>query len=430
MSTATGIDLGPSSCVLVGARQGSTGADVRAVHAMDPAEWPVDGFRLADALRSVRRLHRFPRNARVIAWQLASPVTPDDPRCQSLLKPILDAGFHVEAVLTPSEALARLAESRPRPHQGSVAWLSINVHGAAIVIMRGPELLFSRTLRWNYKGSLPTVREQLLQRYTLVSHLAPELQRGIKLARAKYATNVDTVITCGNLPELRSLTMPLIEEINLEVETLDSADGLASLGAVAQAKLSDMAPAIRLAAVAALLPVHRSKVFGVPLRFAAAMLLAMAMVGAYLMQLRPATSPDPVGTLEAVSPVETLPASDPTPTAPSSGSGAADVPVSGIGSRPPAVEPLVSRPLPKVPPLTSILIDSGRRFAMFGRSIVGVGDAVGPRVVARIDPNAVVLQEPSGSSITILLRPELSDAVNSRLFAGHRSPSTRTYAVR
>src|SRR5688572_20158282 len=146
MSTATGIDLGPSSCALVGARQGSNGADVTAVHAIDPAEWPVDGFLLADALRAVRRQHRFPRDARVIAWQLSTPVTPDDPRCQSLLKPILEAGFQVEAVLTPSEALARLAESIPRPHQGSVAWLSINVHGAAIVIMRGTELLFSRTL--------------------------------------------------------------------------------------------------------------------------------------------------------------------------------------------------------------------------------------------------------------------------------------------
>ena len=417
MSTATGIDLGPSSCALVGARQGSTGADVTAVHAIDPAEWPVDGFRLADALRSVRRQHRFPRDARVIAWQLATPVTPDDPRCQSLLKPIVDAGFHVEAVLTPSEALARLAESRPRPYPGSVAWLSINVHGAVIVIMRGPELLFSRTLRWNYKPSLPTVREQLLQRYTLVSHIAPELQQGIKLTRAKYATNVDTVITCGNLPELRSLTMPLIEEINMEVETLDSADGLASLGAVAQAKLADMAPAIRLAAVAALFPVHRPRVFGVPLRFAAAaMVLAMAVIGAYLIQMRPA---------------EALPPRDPTPTAPSSGSGAPDVPVSSLGSGTPAPAAPISRPLTQAPPVSSILIASGRRLAIFRGSIVGVGDPVGPRVVARIDQHVVTLQEPSGAQIRVLLRPELPNTVRLGLFDTHgRSPSRRTHAVR
>ena len=422
MSSATGIDLGPSSCALVGARQGSTGADVTAVHAIEPEEWPVDGFRLADALRSIRRQQRFPRDARVIAWQLASPVTPDDPRCQSLLKPILDAGFHVEAVLTPSEALARLAASRPRPHQGSVAWLSINVHGAVIVIMRGPELLFSRTIHWDYRPSLPTVREQLLQRYTLVSHLGPELQRGIKLARATYATNVDTVITCGNLPELRSLTMPLIEEINLEVETLDSSDGLSSLGAVAQAKLADMAPAIRLAAVAALLPIQRRKVLGVPLRFAAAMLLAIAVLGASLMPSRPASSPDAVVALEPVTPVETMPSSDPTPTATSSGSGVADVPVSGLGSGPRLAE---------APPVTSILIDSSRRLAMFGGSIVGVGDAVGPRVVTRIDQHAVTLQEPTGSQVTVLLRTGLPNTVRLGLFDPHgRSPSRRTLAVR
>ena len=42
----------------------------------------------------------------------------------------------------------------------------------------------------------------------------------------KSGTPVDAVVTCGNLPELRSLTMPLIEELDVEVETLDSLEGL------------------------------------------------------------------------------------------------------------------------------------------------------------------------------------------------------------
>ena len=58
----------------------------------------------------------------------------------------------------------------------------------------------------------------------------------------KYGTPVDAVVTCGNLPELRSLTMPLIEELDVEVETLDSLEGLVVKPQVAE-KLAEWAPA-------------------------------------------------------------------------------------------------------------------------------------------------------------------------------------------
>ena len=50
--------------------------------------------------------------------------------------------------------------------------------------------------------------------------LAPEPRRAIEATSAKEGA-VEAIATCGDLPELRSLTMPLIEELDLEIDTLD-----------------------------------------------------------------------------------------------------------------------------------------------------------------------------------------------------------------
>ena len=61
----------------------------------------------------------------------------------------------------------------------------------------------------------------------------------------------------------------------------------------------------------------------------------------------------------------------------------------------------MTEPLPKV---DSILIDQDRRLALIDGAIVGVGEAVGSRVVVQIDRNAVVLREPSGRIVRVRLR--------------------------
>jgi hypothetical protein len=59
-------------------------------------------------------------------------------------------------------------------------------------------------------------------------------------------------------------------------------------------------------------------------------------------------------------------------------------------------------PLPK---LDSILIDQDRRVAVISGRRVGVGDPVGPRVVLRVEQDAIVLREPSGLAVRVELRP-------------------------
>lgn len=441
MSSVTGIELGPSSCVLVGVRPSGRGAGVSAVHTI-PSDQSPTGAALASAVHAARGRFRFPRTAHVVAWGLETPSVPDAQQARFLLKPLVAAGFRVDAVLTPAEALAKLAASRPSDHAAAVAWTSINVHGAAIAIIRGGEILYSHTLTWRYDPHPATVREQLLQRYLQVAHIAPYVQHGIGIARTRHGVRVQTLVTCGNLPDLRSLTLPLIDELKIEVETLDATDGLLAKGAVAQEQLAESAPAIRLATAAAAALMPRRRLPWYPAAIAAGLFLGLAMLWAALL-LRP-HPPKPrvdsrVVEQPAVREVTPLPPRDLPAPAGSTGSTGPALHTSSLGSptQPTLSDPLGVAPpvrrqyLPPVPPLTSVLIDGGRRLAMFGGEIVAVGDRLGPRVVVSIDSNAVVLQEPSGTRITVLLRPGHSDGVKLGPFAGHgRSPSTPTVLAR
>ena len=253
MASTTGIELASQSCVLVGVRpaRGGTG-DVLALQMIGPSEWPANDTTQAEVLQSVRRAERLPRRAAVVAWGLPDD-SMDGASTRAALRFIEAAGFRIESVLTPPQALARLASLRPRQNSAdAVAWLALNVHGAAIAIVRSSELLFARTFPWKYNPDLMETKALLLQRYTLISHLAPEVRHGIAVVRASHGASVDAVVTCGDLPELRSLTMPLIEELDLEVETLDSAEGLRAARNVKPERLMEAAPAIRLACAAAL----------------------------------------------------------------------------------------------------------------------------------------------------------------------------------
>jgi len=253
MASTTGIELASQSCVLVGLRPGRAGTgDVLALRTLGPSEWPANDTTRAEVLESVRHAERLPRRAAVVAWGLPDD-SMDGASTRAALRFIEAAGFRIESVLTPPQALARLASLRPRQNSAdAVAWLALNAHGVAIAIVRSSELLFARTFPWKYNPDLMETKALLLQRYTLVAHLAPEVRHGIAVVRASHGASVDAVVTCGDLPELRSLTMPLIEELDLEVETLDSAEGLRTARNVRPERLMEAAPAIRLACAAAL----------------------------------------------------------------------------------------------------------------------------------------------------------------------------------
>ena len=447
MASTTGIEVGSDSCTLVSVRPGAAGiGQVRALHTISAAEWPADDASRADFLRSIRRTHGLSRRAAVVAWDL--PADLDDASAHAALRFVEDAGFRIESILTPPQALACVAGMRRQPGSPDASvWTALNMDGASIAIVGRRELLFARTFRWKYQSGLTGTRAQLLQRYSLIAHLAPEVRHGIELVQASYGLTVDSVVTCGNLPELRSLTMPLIEELELEVETLDSTDGLRAAGRVIPDRLRESASAIRLATAAVLTSNSGHKALrtsaavagkdersGV-LRAAAALALIGALAwGAFLIRsivvpapvkLMPQPQRSVAGRLAQSRPeieskrVLSAPANGEPKSTPSSGSkpdqpgpqGAANksnsTPVSTVLSV--RAEPRKSAPAaaPRPAPLPAvelILMDQKRPLAVVDGTVVGVGDLVGARRIFRIERDAVLLREPSGRIVRAPVR--------------------------
>src|SRR5215510_11621766 len=260
MASATGIELCPDSCLLAGIRPLYGGdAEIFGLRRLEGPYWPTQDQLVVQTLRTARHDIRLPRRAFVVAWEFADAarnrVEPRD-----VLKSVEAAGFRIVSVLTPPEALQRLACARqPLSSEAAVAWLALNKCGAAIAIVRGPDLLYSRSFPWVYRDDLTTGKAQALQRYSLVAHVAPEISHGIDVVRAEHGVSIQSIVTCGDLPDLRSLTMPLIEELDLEVETLDSTDGLHVARNADLAGFAESAPAIRLATAPTLTSIQKSR---------------------------------------------------------------------------------------------------------------------------------------------------------------------------
>lgn len=470
MRTTTGIELGPDSCVIVAARPGRAAADVSAVHIVQPADWPAHDVAVTATLHGIRRKKRLPRRAAVVVWGLPEDALPDEPSTRAAVRPVVAAGFKVATVMTPAQALAALATARFRAGNGTAAapvvWLALNTYGAAIAIVRGGDLLFSRTFGWSYHPGDGGSNVQLLQRYSLVAHLAPEVRRGIVHVESTHGLSVGAAVTCGDLPELRSLTMPLIEELDLEVETLDSMDGLRPVGRARAARFSEAAPAIRLAvAVAVARPPASGAAFPPLLRTAAAIAAVVGLGWAAVRfwpqvsseaptrqtaqyrapvaprgdpapdvrdaGARPQSEPEtPVPTTSQPSakpapPAQPTPAPQPAPPVVMPPAAKQVPPVKPVPEAEPGqpVRRPVTRPSPRprrverppaplkeaLPVIDSILIDATRRLAIIDGVILGPGDPVGPRVIVRIEQEAVVLREPSGLDVRVPLHRQEYD---------------------
>lgn len=468
MRVTTGIELGPEACVVVRVRGGGDRVELSAVRGLRGDDW--DARRpLVENLAEARRTHRLPRAARVVAWGLpqsasstdsANPLDSADQTARTLVSPLREAGFDVEAVLSPAQALAVLARRRPRPPgRGGAIWLALNRQGAAIAIVDGGDLLYAREFDWHYRPSA-TVKEELLQRYSLVAHLSPEVRHGLDIVRASRDVVIGSVVTCGDLPDLRSLTMPLIEELDIDVETLDTLEGLDVSRLDERDDLAERASALWLAAAVGASEPSSGAARLRPWLAAAAAVTLLVVSGWLLSRtlasprtaaspgssdasappavaaapVRPAV-PAPTGPVSAGGgPAESEPTPAPPPrpvsalaserrqspppspetSKPAATSGRQEAPVSvPQAGRPSAdrVRPVavVNRPLTApIPQVNSILVAPDRRLAVVGGEIVREGDAVGPRVLVRIEPDAVVLREPSGHEVRVPIRRKLS----------------------
>jgi len=248
MRSITAVEIGADSCALTRTSLKGTDVHLRAADLLDPAAFP-GGDMFSAAVRRSRRTMKFPRRCRAVVWGLPDGARRRDPAVAPLIEPLTRAGFRVDRVVTPCNALGALARLRVPRTGGSMCWLGVNRSGVAIVVVQPGRLLYSHSFAWDSSVGARGSQARLLQRYTLVAFLAPEIRRAIAAAR-QTGTVVEGIVTCGNLPSLRSLTMPLIEELDMEVETLDSLEGLA-VAPGASDRLAEMASSLRLACAAA-----------------------------------------------------------------------------------------------------------------------------------------------------------------------------------
>ena len=359
MASITAVELGADTCALAHTSERDGQVQLFAAETLDPSSFAgTESFTVA--VSNARRACKFPRRARVVLWGLPDGATRKDAAIQPLLSPLTNAGFKVSRVVTPCNALAALARVRAPRGEGAVCWLAVNRAGVAIIVVRPGKQLYERSFVWDSNLGASGSQARLLQRYSLVSFLAPEVKRAIAEAR-KHGTPVEALVTCGNLPDLRSLTMPLIEELDLEVETLDSLEGLIVKPAIAE-RVSEQAAAIRLACAATLArgtravdegrrrAVHRN---GALLRVAALLAAGAAIGGAWYLMNR-----DPSPAANARPPVATTQSPRSTPgVVATSGPAATKPPVVDTRTAPAERTPAVPAPPPPTgsgtPPVTA-----------------------------------------------------------------------------
>jgi len=441
MQTITGIELGPDYCVLVRARGRGASVEVTAVRVFEADEWPAGLPARMGVLERVRRELKLPRHAMVVAWDLAGFGLDSS---EALLR---GAGFTVDRVLTPTDALALLAWTRPHadPHE-PIAWLSINRHGAGIAVVRDHDLLYGREFAWRITAPDQRAQAHLLRRYLYVAQLVPEIRKATNIVREQQQLAVATAVACGNIPDLRSFTMPLIEQLDIEFETLDSLEGFQVPGEMA-GSIAQAAPAIRLAGAAAAFGESDAGV-GTTVRLLGAAAGLMLAAGAAWWAFsvwgaspgapesprrdrrpamtaqgrqpgsRPGAERQAPGAESAPAPPAPIPS---TPAGTGTPPDGAREPQSREASAPSAIEEERPRPRPtmgtsgaravggaaQAPPLPvvgGILISQDRRLAVIDGVVAGVGDRVAGRTVERIETDAVIFREPSGREVRVPVR--------------------------
>ncbi len=324
------------------------------------------------------------------------------------IQPIVDAGFVIEGVTTPCGALWSQARLRPPTVSGQVhAYLALEACQSALGIYSNGLLLFARDLDWGYAGAVdgPSVP---LQREELSARLAQALRHAFLYLKQYWEEDVSQIVLCGDLPEIRSLTGPLIERLNIDVDILDTLEGIEK--ASLPDAFADRAATFRLAlSIAAdpppvnLLPAQRAakRTIGSRRWILAAGTAAAAAVGAFLYSEagidRTATAREPplvqreAPDRQPSATVTAQPQAERDIVAPIHPARAISGRLPADGQSGPARTPALLDPI-----VSGILFSSRRQAAVLDGRVVVAGDRVGTAVVQSIEPNAVVIVTSSG----------------------------------
>jgi hypothetical protein len=169
-----------------------------------------------------------------------------------ILQPLLRAGIRIEHVLTPASALvslARLRRSLARP--GALeAYVALDENAGAVALIRDGLLIAATRLEWGFVEAVGEMRA-LRPREHVVTMLADDIsaflyEGGLDSERIQH------VCVASGVPDLRSISMLMMERFDVEVEPLDSLFGI-DTGALPHDEMEcrDLLPLLRLAWAAA-----------------------------------------------------------------------------------------------------------------------------------------------------------------------------------
>jgi hypothetical protein len=143
------------------------------------------------------------------------------PAMSSALQPLVDAGIRLRSVATPAMALASLARLRRRlGTPGAIeAYVALEETATCIAMVRDGGLIAARDLTWGFLAARHA--DEPRRREDIAARLADALAAFFAAVGGSVGA-VGQVCVCGALPELRSMTVPLMDRLDVEVEPLDS----------------------------------------------------------------------------------------------------------------------------------------------------------------------------------------------------------------
>jgi len=156
------------------------------------------------------------------------------------IQPLVEAGVRIQSIITPADALLGLARSRqslagpdaPGGPAGIEAYVALDATATCVALVRGGALLGARELSWGYesrgaKSAAAGDTEVSPRRDDLAARIADELADFLMMVGARHEHDAVTQVSiCGGLVELRTMAVPLMERLDVEVETLDSLFGI------------------------------------------------------------------------------------------------------------------------------------------------------------------------------------------------------------
>ncbi len=138
------------------------------------------------------------------------------------LRPLTSAGLKVRSIVTPALALMSLARMRRRITAPGMAeaYVALEETGTAIALVRDGALVAARELDWGFLNE-----ERARSRDEVASRLGAAIEEFFGDYGVRPSA-VAQVCVCGGLPELRSMTLALTQQLDVEVEPLDSLFGI------------------------------------------------------------------------------------------------------------------------------------------------------------------------------------------------------------